>query len=245
MILTLGISTEASSGAAGASAGVKRVLGGDVLAQHDHPVLQVTDWARCAAGGTVQTPLWAKLPFEAQHCSNGHVHSTKGFQVSEVKMLLGYEKHIKSLVAFRPWLYPWSLIISNSLLIVRFWSDFCFGRSLRRLLAAAVKSLPVLLFLYQERIYGRARECTCVLLQPVKHPVNIPPGQPFLKWVWYTHIDKEKALSFHIKWCQLRVVHVIFVLCGEPPCSACLSVQPQRLKVVLHPKVVCSLYFFI
>lgn len=65
-------------------------------------------------------------------------------------------KNIKSLVAFHPWLYPSSLIISNSLLIVRFWSDFCFSRSLRRLLAEAVKSLPVLLFLYQERIYGRA-----------------------------------------------------------------------------------------
>lgn len=43
VLLAVGASTGAGPGALGALAGVERVLGGDVLAQHDHPVLQVTD----------------------------------------------------------------------------------------------------------------------------------------------------------------------------------------------------------
>lgn len=57
VLLALGALAGAGSGALGASARVERVLGGDVLTQHDHPVLRVADRACCAAGRTVQTPL--------------------------------------------------------------------------------------------------------------------------------------------------------------------------------------------
>lgn len=45
--------------------------GGDVFAQHDHPVLQVTDRARRAAGRTVQALLSGAKPLlQVQHCCN-------------------------------------------------------------------------------------------------------------------------------------------------------------------------------
>lgn len=57
MLLAVGPSAGASPGALGTTTRVKGVFSGNLLAQHDHPVLQVTDGARCAAGRTVQTPL--------------------------------------------------------------------------------------------------------------------------------------------------------------------------------------------
>ncbi len=43
VLLALGASTGAGPGALGASARVERALCGDVLTQHDHPVLRVAD----------------------------------------------------------------------------------------------------------------------------------------------------------------------------------------------------------
>lgn len=58
------------SGPRAAKASTRVESGGDVLAQHDHPVLQVADRAHRAAGRTVQTPLSGVKPLlQVQHCS--------------------------------------------------------------------------------------------------------------------------------------------------------------------------------
>lgn len=67
--VTPGALTGSGPWAAKALTRVKR--GGDILAQHDHPVLQVTDRARRAAGRTVQTPLSGVKPLlQVEHCSS-------------------------------------------------------------------------------------------------------------------------------------------------------------------------------
>lgn len=69
VLVALGAPAGPGPGAVGASARVEGVLVGHVLAQHDHPVLQVADRAHRAAGGAVQAPLFhAKLPLYFQHC---------------------------------------------------------------------------------------------------------------------------------------------------------------------------------
>lgn len=52
-----------------APARVEGVLSGNVVAQHDHPVLQVADGASHTAGSAVQTLLRAKLPLQRKHGS--------------------------------------------------------------------------------------------------------------------------------------------------------------------------------
>lgn len=78
VLLAPGGSTGAGPGAGGAAARVEGALRRDVVAQHDHAVLQVTAGARRAAGGAVQTPLQGEFPLQLHHCSNGRVPSEEG-----------------------------------------------------------------------------------------------------------------------------------------------------------------------
>lgn len=60
--LALGASAGAGPEALGATSRVERALIRYILTEHDDPVVQVADGAGGAAGRTVQTPLWVKLP---------------------------------------------------------------------------------------------------------------------------------------------------------------------------------------
>lgn len=53
----------------GFSAGLRGRLHGDLVTQHDHPVVPVIYGVQLAAGGTTQTALLgAGLLLQAQHC---------------------------------------------------------------------------------------------------------------------------------------------------------------------------------
>lgn len=78
LLLAVGPLAGAGARAVGASPRVEGALRGYVLAEHDHPVLQVTDGARRAAGGTVESPPRVEPPLQFQHCGNGQVHHTDG-----------------------------------------------------------------------------------------------------------------------------------------------------------------------
>lgn len=155
MLLALGASTGAGPKAGGASARVKRVLVGYVFAQHHHPILQVTDGARRAAGGAVQTPLRWKPPLEFQHCSSAKVSLQMQLKLWKKKVFWGISTVS---CAACSWLHPEVPLCSCSV--------------------SARPAPPP-----PRDTLRQSSERTCVLLQPAKPPVSLPPGQPFLKWV--------------------------------------------------------------
>lgn len=100
------------------------------------------------------------------------------------------------------------------------WSDFCFSRSLLRLLAAAVKSLHVLLVLYPERLYGRAVSVSVFCCNLPSLQWAYLQGNLFSNECDTPTLSKKKCSLFSHRMMPARVVHVISVSCGEPSCRA-------------------------
>lgn len=97
-----------------------------------------------------------------------------------------------------------------------FWSAFCFSRSLLRILAVAIKSLHVLLFLHQERIMAER-----LMYQSFATTCQASGEHTFRPTFSQTDVihphHQRKALSFNTKWCQLRLLLLFLCLVVRDP----------------------------